>query len=96
MEVPAARFRKNRRRLPKHVPPWPYAADWERRWVRGNGEINWRGTRRYVGEAFVGDHVGLKPGRRGVWRVHFGPVLVGELHDDEQGGIRLARHRHQK
>lgn len=96
MEVPAARFRKNRRRLPRHVPPWPYAAGWERRWVRGNGEINWRGTRRYVGEAFVGGHVGLKPGRRGVWRVHFGPVLVGELHDDEQGGIRPARHRHRK
>lgn len=55
----------------------------------GNGEINWRGTRRHVGEAFVGDHVGLKPGRRGVSRVHLGPVLVGELHDDEQGGIRL-------
>jgi transposase InsO family protein len=96
MAVPAGRYRKNRRRLPRRLPPWSYAADWERRWVRGNGEINWRGTRRYVGEAFVGEHVGLKPVRRGVWRVYFGPVLVGELHDVERGGIRQARHRHRK
>ena len=60
MEVPADRYRKNRRRLPRHVPPWPYAAGWE----RGNGEINWRGNLRHVGEAFVGEHVGLRPGAR--------------------------------
>ena len=96
MEVPAGRYRKNRRRLPGRLMPWTYAAGWERRWVRGNGEINWRGARRYVGEAFVGAHVGLKPVRRGVWRVHFGPVLVGELHDAERGGLRLARHRHRQ
>ena len=88
MEVPAGRYRKNRRRLPGRLMPWTYAAGWERRWVRGNGEINWRGARRYVGEAFVGAHVGLKPVRRGVWRVHFGPVLVGELHAAERGGLR--------
>ena len=64
MEVPAGRYRKNRRRLPGHVPPWPYAAGWERRWVRGNGEINWRGNRRHVGEAFAERHVSLRPGAR--------------------------------
>jgi hypothetical protein len=64
--------------------------------VRGNGEINWRGTRRYVGEAFVNDYVGLKSVRPGVWRVYFGPVLVGELHAGEKGSLRMARHRHRR
>lgn len=96
METPASRYRKNGRRLPRRLLPWDYPAGWERRWVRGNGELNWRGNRRYVGEAFVGAHVGLKPVRRGVWRVHFGPMLVGELHDAERGGLRLARHRHRQ
>ena len=96
MRVPAERYRENQRRLPGRIPSWSYAAGWERRWVRGNGEINWRGVRRYVGEAFVGDFVGMRPVREGVWRVHFGPVLVGELHEGETGSIRLARHRHSR
>ena len=91
MKVPAELFRKNRRRL-KKLRPWKYPRGWERRWVRGNGEITRKGTRRYVGEAFVRDYVGLKPATRGVWEVYFGPELVGELHENESGSIRMARY----
>jgi hypothetical protein len=76
--------------------PWKYAKGWWRRWVRGNGEINWKGKRRYVGEAFVGDYVGLKAVRAKVWRVYFGPLLVGELHEPERGNIRTAQYRRPK
>ena len=65
---------------------------WERCWVKGNGEINHRGKRRYVGEAFVWDYVGLQPMKGNVWRVYFGSKLVGELHENESGRIRMARH----
>lgn len=93
MEVPAARYRLSRTRMPIVVKPWDYPTGWIRRWVKGNGEIRWRGERRFVGEAFVRDYVGLKPVRKGVWRVYFGPKLVGELHENEQGNIRTARYR---
>jgi putative transposase len=93
MAVPAARYRKSRRRLPERTKPWKYPKGWPRRWVKGNGEISWKGARRFVGEAFVGDYVGLKPMRKGVWRVYFGPVLVGELHETERGNIRTAKYR---
>ncbi len=93
MEVPAARYRKSPRRMPKDLKPWEYPQGWVRRWVKGNGEISWRGWRRYVGEAFVRDYVGLKLMRRGVWRVYFGPILVGELHEKERGNIRTAKYR---
>ena len=96
MKVPAQRYRKSTRQLPGRIEPWRYARKWERRWVKGNGEISWRGTQRYVGEAFVRDYVGLKVVRRGVWKVYFGPVLVGELREGETGSIGLARHRHRK
>ena len=96
MAVPAARYRKSRRRLPEQVKPWKYPKGWQRRWVKGNGEISWRGTRRFVGEAFVRDYVGLKPMRKGAWRVYFGPVLVGELHETEGGSIRTAKYRHRR
>ena len=91
METPSRLYRKNRRRF-KSVGLWTYPRGWERRWVKGNGEIARRGIRRYVGEAFVRDYVGLKPGRAGVWEVYFGPELVGQLHEKETGSIRMAKY----
>lgn len=91
MRTPAELFKKNRRRM-KKVRAWKYPRGWERRWVKGNGEIARAGRRRYVGEAFVRDYVGLKPTGAGVWEVYFGPELVGELHEKESGSIRMARY----
>jgi transposase InsO family protein len=96
MERPAEHYQPSRRPLPGRLPPWTYQASWLKRWVRGNGEINWQGKRRFVGEAFVGDYVGLQPRRAGVWRVYFGPLLVGELHAAETGNIRTARYQRRK
>ena len=92
MKVPEQLFRKNRRRMPAQMKPWRYPSGWQRRWVKGNGEISWRGIRRYVGEAFVSDYVGLKPIRLGQWDVYFGPVLIGRLNEQENGSIRMARY----
>ena len=92
MKTPAEVFKSNRRRMHKTLKPWSYPAGWVAKWVKGNGEINWRGKRRYVGEAFVRDYVGLKATKFGVWRVYFGPMLVGELREKEVGAIRMARY----
>ena len=92
MKRPVDLFKKNRRHLPKRTRPWKYPKGWERCWVKGNGEISWRGVRRYVGEAFVREYVGLKPIQRGLWRVYFGPALVGELRENEVGRIRMAKY----
>ena len=92
MKTPAQLFGSNARRLPRQLPAWSYPEGWVRRWVKGNGEISWRGKRRYIGEAFVLDYVGLKPTGFGVWRVYFGPMLVGELREKESGAIRMARY----
>ena len=91
MKTPAALFRKNRRRM-KELELGKYPRGWERRWVKGNGEITREGVRRYVGEAFVRDYVGLKPLGAERWEVYFGPELVGELHENESGSIRMARY----
>ncbi len=96
MEVPAKYYQKSKRRLPERTEPWNYPDKWVKRWVRGNGEITWQGKRRFVGEAFVGDYVGLRTKRQGVWKVYFGPMLVGELHEAESGNIRTAKYQHRK
>jgi transposase InsO family protein len=93
MDVPAQYYRRSRQRLPRRMWPWKYPKGWVSRWVRGNGEINWQGKRRFVGEAFVRDYVGLKPVRAKVWGVYFGPLLVGELHQAETGNIRTAKYQ---
>jgi transposase InsO family protein len=92
MKTPIEVFQRNPRRMSKDVKPWSYPEGWVARWVKGNGEIAWRGKRRYVGEAFVRDYVGMKPIGFGIWRVYFGPMLVGELREKEVGAIRMARY----
>jgi hypothetical protein len=93
MKVPKAVYRPSQRRLPPQIKPWTYPPGWNRRWVKGSGEINWHGQRRFIGEAFAKDYVGLKPTAVGRWEVYFGPKLIGELLENELVNIRLARYR---
>jgi putative transposase len=72
------------------VEAWDYPCGWAARGVRSNGEIRWQGRLRFIGEAFVGRKVGMKPGRRGRWRVYFRDVLLGELRATDAGGLRVA------
>jgi putative transposase len=91
LKVPASVYRKSSRPLPRGKRPWNYPAGWSRRWVKGNGEITWQGRRRFTGEAFARDYVGLEPKRPGTWWVYFGPVLIGELDEKETGNLRPVR-----
>ena len=95
MKPPVERYRRSRRPFRK-TRPWSYPQGWERRWVKGNGEINRKGKRRFIGEAFVGDYVGLKRRSAKVWKVYFGPIFIGELHENETGNIRTARYERTK
>lgn len=62
--------------------------------VHQGGEIKWQGRLRFVGEAFAGYLVALKLQRRGIWKVYFYHVLLGELLDNDITGIRTASHRY--
>jgi putative transposase len=93
MKVPKAIYRLSQRRLPPQIKPWTYPQGWSRRWVKGSGEICWHGQRRFIGEAFANDYIGLKPGEAGRWEVYFGPKLIGELLENESANLRLARYR---
>ena len=92
--VPAQHYRNSRRRYrgdqPRRYPPRLL-----KRRVANGGEIKWQGRMRFVGEAFAGRYVNLKPQRRGVWRVYYYHVLLGELYAADLSGIRTASHPHQ-
>lgn len=67
-----------------------YPAHWIVRRVRSNGQIKWKGRKRFVGEAFVGYRVGVKGVRGGRAMVYFGDMLIGELWDVDTGAMRPA------
>lgn len=69
-----------------------YRPGWVVRRVRRNGQIRWRGRKRFVGEGFVGYAVGLKAKGRGKHAVYFARLLIGELWESDPGGIRPARY----
>jgi hypothetical protein len=70
-----------------------YPKTWATRRVRTYGEIRWQGRKRFVGEAFVGYPVGLKPKAKGKWAVYLGGLLIGELWHSDPGGLRPVRYR---
>jgi hypothetical protein len=86
----------------RYCPGWPercpsvpvlfYSIRWATRRVRSNGQIRWRGRLRFIGEAFVGLKVGLKPTGGGHNLVYLGRVLLGELRSTDTGGIRPAKY----
>jgi putative transposase len=88
--APAEVYRPQPRRL--RTAQLSYRKGWVARRVRSNGEIKWQGRKRFVGEAFVGYPVGLKPKRRGKWEVYFASRLIGELWASDPGGIRPANY----
>jgi putative transposase len=87
-EVPECWYGKSPRGMPRHRPVWHYSTAWEQRQVRSNGQIKWRGRKRFVGEAFIRCRIGLKPIKRGVQAVYFRHLLIGHLHDNDPGAMR--------
>jgi putative transposase len=96
MRVPAQLYHRSRRKMPARLLPWSYPAHWERRLVKGNGMIHFQGRVRFVGEAFVGEHIGLAPPRAHLREVYFGPLLIGELAEHQCDGIRARWYRQKR
>lgn len=93
-ELPIQWYGRRRRQRFSPKVQLHYPAHWSRRQVRSNGQIKWRGRKRFIGEAFVRHHLGLKPLKPGIQAVYFGPLLIGHLHDIDVGGLRPVVYRH--
>lgn len=94
--TPAERYRRGRAQPVPKLCALDYPGNWEVRSVRSNGQIRWRGRLRFVGEAFVGTKLGLKPTGPGTWMVYFGKMLLGELRALDACGLRPAAYERQR
>jgi len=76
-ETPASHYRPSPRPYPERCPePW-YDADHAVRRVRSNGEIKWGGEFIFLGEALVGELVGVAETEDGDWIVRFCDIDLG-------------------
>jgi putative transposase len=90
-KTPADVYRPSRKVYPAKLPALTYPAGWEIRRVRKHGDIKWQGRLRFIGRAFVGETIGLKPKSQSQWEVFLGRQLIGCLEAKDKGGIRPAR-----
>lgn len=89
-QAPATRYHSSVRCHPKRLAPLVYPDGWQVRRVVFQGYLKWQGRFRFIGRAFVGQIVGLKPLKPGVHEVYLGPHLIGQLHQSDRAGMRPA------
>ena len=91
---PASVYVPSTRSMPATLPELEYPPDWEQRTIHHKGDLKWKSRRYFVTEALDGERVGLEPAGDGLWRVYFGTLLLGLVHDalpEEAGLIRPER-----
>jgi putative transposase len=91
-QTPASRYDTSPRAYPRKLTEPDYPADWPRRQVRSNGEIKWQGGLIFLGQALIGQTIGLQPAGEGLWAVRFMDMELGVL---EEGRNRVQRIRAQ-
>jgi len=91
--VPAQWYRKSARRFPAQLPEVRYGQRYAVRRVRSNGEIRWAGRKRFIGEAFVGQTLGLRLIQPGVFGVYLMKGMIGHVHERDLGAMRPVVYR---
>ena len=94
LAVPATRYQPSARRLPPALPPVEYGAHELVRPVKSKGEITFRNRFYYVGQAFVGLPLALRPtATDGVYRVCLTAFTLG-LIDSTQPTVQAKGSYH--
>ena len=69
-----------------HEPIYP--SNYVLRQVRTNGQIRWSGQKRFVGEAFIGQTLGIEKKADGTLLIYFYNYLLGEIEENDEKGIK--------
>jgi transposase InsO family protein len=86
LAVPAAHFHGFRRPYPRRRPALQYPTTWDVRRVACGGTIKFRGHRRFIGHALIGEAIALEPVGDGLWTVRFGRFALGRVDERDWGG----------
>jgi len=78
--TPAALYAPSPRPYPDRIDDPSYSGDVAVRRVRSTGQINWAGELVFVGEALIGEPVGVVETETGDWLVRYADVELGYIH----------------
>lgn len=84
-EPPAKHYQAASRTMPEVLEPVNYPDGFQTRRITCNGLLRWESHCYFVSETLTRQTVGLEPTDDGWWRVHFGPVALGQL--DARAGV---------
>jgi len=79
-KTPASLYEPSRRPYPDRIDDPSYGCDVAVRRVRSNGQIKWAGELIFVGEALIGEPVGVAETQSGDWLVRYADVELGYIH----------------
>ena len=79
-QTPARLYEPSPRSYPDRLSDPSYSSDVAIRRVRSNGQIKWAGELIFVGEALIGEPVGVAETQGGDWLVHYADVELGYIH----------------
>jgi putative transposase len=79
-KTPASLYEPSPRPYPNRLTDPSYDADVAIRRVRSNGQIKWAGELIFVGEALIGEPVGVAETQSGDWLVRYADVELGYIH----------------
>ncbi len=91
MQVPAEVYAPSRRTMPSRLPQHEYSDDFAVRQVRKDGTMKWAGGYVFIGDALVGESIGLEHVDDDVWIVHLGCMQLGVLHERSRVVIPLPK-----
>ena len=77
--MPAACYTPSPRPYPSRLQDPAYAADFELRRVRSNGQIKWQGELIFIARPLIGEVIGLRENDDGNAEAYFGPVHLGTI-----------------
>ena len=79
-QTPASLYQPSPRPYPERLEDPSYGSDVAVRRVRGTGQIKWAGELIFVGEALIGEPVGVIETESGDWLVRYADVELGYIH----------------
>jgi transposase InsO family protein len=88
-DTPSDHYQRSVREFPGSLPELTYASGLELRMADQDGKIRWKQARCRVGHALAHQVVGVEAVDDGVWRIWFGPVLLGLL-DERKGRTKTS------
>lgn len=91
-KTPASQYRPSPRPYPDRLADPPYGSDVAVRRVRSTGQIKWAGELIFVGEALIGEPVGVVETEHGDWLVRYADVELGYIHPQRRRLSPRPRH----